>query len=166
MRTSVTLDKLACYRIRQTCCDCHPPPWEPSTPPSNANATEWAIAQALEVTSPASVRDNGSDDDDHNNNGDDDNGDNDDSSGDDDDDNGIVGPTTGAVAVAASRRIITIPRVEGASQVVQNAGLDKNGRKENKGTTINRIREQLDAKRKAQGKARAEIAKRGEEHAL
>ncbi|KAI7819401.1 hypothetical protein BC939DRAFT_263852 [Gamsiella multidivaricata] len=128
MRTSVTLDKLACYRIRQTCCDCHPPPWEPSTPPSNANATEWAIAQALEVTSPASVRDNGSDDDDHNNNGDDDNGDNDDSSGDDDDDNGIVGPTTGAVAVAASRRIITIPRVEGASQVVQNAELDKNGR--------------------------------------
>ncbi|KAI7831721.1 hypothetical protein BC939DRAFT_148143 [Gamsiella multidivaricata] len=105
-----------------------PSPWEPSTSPSNVNATEWAIAQALEATSPASVRHNGSDDDDHINSNDDHNGDNDDSTDDGDDDNDIAGPTTGAVAIAASRHIIRISRVEGALQVIQNAQLDKNSR--------------------------------------
>ncbi|KAI7831810.1 hypothetical protein BC939DRAFT_498772 [Gamsiella multidivaricata] len=85
-------------------------------------------AEAPEATSPASVRDNGSDDDDHTNNNSDDNGDNDDSSDGGDDDNDPAGPTTGAVAIAASRHITKISRVERASQVVQNAQLDKNGR--------------------------------------
>ncbi|KAG0362091.1 hypothetical protein BGZ54_008776 [Gamsiella multidivaricata] len=78
--------------------------------------------------------DSGSGDDDHHHNNNNDNnnnndsGDNDDRNDDDDDDNDIVGPTTGAIAVAASRHITRVSRVEGASQVVQNAQLDKNGR--------------------------------------